>query len=293
MEFLRYGDQNAVIRTTINGNSAVEGFVLASQLNVAHSSTVDTVSRLAKQSGEKMVKQLVKRAFGAVGLKVEKRDCLAESIPASYLRSDYLPSIYRQSVQRLFYFKDMQERVADIEGDIVECGVSIGSGLLYFALIEYLNERERKIWGFDSFEGFPDPTAEDLMTDGTQHVSRGVYSTSEALVQRILADSRMPTDYIQRCVRLEKGFFEDSLPRYTGKIALLHLDCDLYKSYITALEMLYDKVVPGGIILFDEYEEGKFPGARKAIDEFFYAKSEVIEQFSGYRYDKYFTVKKK
>ena len=50
---------------------------------------------------------------------------------------------------------------------------------------------------------------------------------------------------------------------------MLHLDCDLYESYKISLTNLYDKVVAGGIIMFDEYDDQRWPGARRAIDEFF------------------------
>ena len=95
-------------------------------------------------------------------------------------------------------------------------------------------------------------------------------------------------------LRVTKGYFEDTLPSSkVEKIALLHLDVDLYGSYKTCLNELYHKVVPGGVILFDEYKQKDtqqvFPGAAKAIDEFFANKPETMEYDS--RHEKYFTIK--
>ena len=59
------------------------------------------------------------------------------------------------------------------------------------------------------------------------------------------------------------------------KISLLNLDVDLYNSYKTCLEELYDKVIDGGIVCFDEYQSDKWTGAKKAIDDF--AKIKNIE----------------
>ena len=73
-------------------------------------------------------------------------------------------------------------------------------------------------------------------------------------------------------VEVVKGYFEETIPTSYGSepIAMLHLDCDLYNSYKVCLEGLYDKVAPGGLILFDEYQKTKnWPGASKAIDNFF------------------------
>ena len=77
-------------------------------------------------------------------------------------------------------------------------------------------------------------------------------------------------------MRLVKGFFDNTLSSYEGRIALLHLDGDLYESYKVPLATLYDKVVRGGIIMFDEYADPRWTGARKAIDEFFADKPEVV-----------------
>src|SRR5688500_15620888 len=108
-----------------------------------------------------MLKQWIKRGFHLAGLKVERRDRLEETIPADYNHSAFLPRVYRGSLHRYLYFLDQLDKVKHLEGDIAECGVSIGHGALLFLLIsEYLGV-ERTYYGFDSFEGFPAPVAED------------------------------------------------------------------------------------------------------------------------------------
>jgi hypothetical protein len=74
-------------------------------------------------------------------------------------------------------------------------------------------------------------------------------------------------------VHFVQGFFEATLPRVdVPPIAFLHLDVMLRKSYETCLTYLFPKVVSGGIVLLDEYddeEHAKFPGPRKAVDAYF------------------------
>ena len=70
------------------------------------------------------------------------------------------------------------------------------------------------------------------------------------------------------------GRVEQTLADYAGgPIALLHIDLDLYDGYKATLGTLYDKVVPGGLVLFDEYLDprsvDKWPGPKRAITEFF------------------------
>ena len=230
-----------------------------------------------------MLRHLIKRGFGLVGLKVERRDRLEETIPDDYHHSPFLPRVYRGSLDRYLYFLNQLEKVSHLEGDIVECGVSIGHGALLFLLMsEYLGV-ERTYYGFDSFQGFPAPDAKDGTTPIT---GKDFWANPPETVMRVLRDGRIPEDKIRERVRLVKGFFQDTLPRYEGRIALLHLDCDLYESYKIALALLYDKVVPGGIVMFDEYDDPRWAGARVAIDEFFADKREkpVAHEKCGWKY---------
>ena len=220
-----------------------------------------------------MLKGLVKRGFHAAGIKIERRDPLEESIPSDYNHSPFLPRVYRGSLDRYLYCLDQLDKVRAIEGDIVECGVSIGHGALLFLLLsEYLGV-ERTYYGFDSFEGFPDPVPEDETTPIT---GKDYWANPPETVLRVLRDGRVPERIIRDRVRLVKGFFDKTLPSYDGRIALLHLDGDLYESYKVSLLELYGKVASGGIIMFDEYADPRWPGARKAIDEFFADKPESV-----------------
>lgn len=58
-------------------------------------------------------------------------------------------------------------------------------------------------------------------------------------------------------------------PPEVMQIAGALLDCDLYTSYLEALEFIWPRLSTGGFIYFDEYFSLKFPGARIAIDKFF------------------------
>ena len=220
-----------------------------------------------------MLKDLIKRGFSMVGLKVERRDPLEESIPADYNHSPFLPRVYRGSLDRYLYFLSQVERVRDVEGDIVECGVSIGHGTLLFLLLSEYVGVERNYVGFDSFEGFPDPVVQDEKTPIT---GKDFWANPPETVLRVLRDGRVSEKTIRERVKLVKGFFEKTLPSYKGRIALLHLDGDLYESYKVPLTELYEKVAPGGVIMFDEYADDRWPGARKAIDEFFADKPETV-----------------
>lgn len=220
-----------------------------------------------------LIKSIVKRAVRSLGYTIQKIDPLEESIPADYNHSPFLPRVYRGALDRYLYFKDMVERVRSVDGDIIECGVSIGHGALLFTLFSDYIETPRTYYGFDSFEGFPNPIDKDETTPIT---GKGFWANPPDTVLKVLRDGRVGEEVIRDRIRLVKGWFDMTLPKYEGRIALLHLDCDLYESYKLSLETLYDKVQPGGVIMFDEYGDSRWPGATKAIDEFFSDKPETV-----------------
>lgn len=213
----------------------------------------------------------IKRASRSIGFKIERVDRLEETIPADHGHSPFLPRVYRGSLDRYLYFLDQLEELKGIDGDILECEVSIGHGARLFLLMSECLGVERTYYGFNIFTGFPDPVEREGVTPIR---GKGFWASPSDTVFRVLKDSRIPDGKIRERVRLVKGLSNETLPKYDGKIALLHLDCDLYESYKTSLTNLYAKVVPGGIIMFDECGDPRWQGAKKAIDEFFADKVE-------------------
>ena len=200
----------------------------------------------------------------------------------------------------------------DLQGDIVECGAGAGDSLTMICNVILKNRyRIRNIWGFDSFQGYPEPSEREKQIAKDRNPHRpprpgGAWSrTFEEAYVRIYATgySRQRLDWVCPCcppnterVNLVKGFFEETIPsKYEGsKIALLHLDCNLYESYKHCLESLYDKVAPGGVVMFDEYKSPlqlmNCPGASVAIDEFLGDKKKRIQKvlFANSEVEKYF-----
>jgi O-methyltransferase len=179
-------------------------------------------------------------------------------------------------VMRLVY---CLEQTKGINQPIAECGVGSGYSLAY--TISYLsrtNDR-RHYHGFDTFEGFPFIHPEDLegIPEERKRISKvGQYkqymlSHHEKTIKKLGAAGT---------ATLHKGLFSDTIPSLPKDMlfSFVFMDCDLYQSYKSCLEAIYPRVLPGGIILFDEYEHTvEWPGAKKAIDEFFADKAEKPE----------------
>lgn len=177
-----------------------------------------------------------------------------------------IPMDVRQ-MRHFLLLAELMGKVRDVSGAVVECGVGRGRSFLQFSYLIATQAEQRILWGFDSFEGFPDPAVEDA---SARNPKKGEWSgTSPDSIREVLRVAGIGKDFIEKQARLVPGFFTKSLSQYDGKpIALLHVDADLYESYRDVLTALVPHVSPNGIVLFDEYGHDKWPGATKAVDEF-------------------------
>lgn len=122
-----------------------------------------------------------------------------------------------------------------VDGPALEFGVMAGHTINLIASLLPLS----KVYGFDSFEGLPE--AWFGKGDGF-----GQFSVNGQLPQ------------VRENVELVVGWFDHVLAPFLDthqfdKIALLHVDCDIYSSTQTIFNYLHKRIVPGTIIVFDEY----------------------------------------
>ncbi len=161
-----------------------------------------------------------------------------------------------------------------VGGAFVECGVWKGGAAAVMACLAREEGARRRTWLFDSFEGLPEPSAEDGAEarrysggrDGGKLQPIGKCAASVEEVERFLFSD---LEFDPALVSLRKGWFQDTLPAARaeiGPIALLRLDGDWYESNRVCLENLYDGVVPGGFVILDDYFH--WEGCRRATDEF-------------------------
>ena len=147
--------------------------------------------------------------------------------------------------KKYFYLQSMFNRVANLEGDIVECGVGKMSTFQILAALLREEDSTRKLWGFDSFEGFPDSVQEDASPRNPQKGEWKCIAAED--VAQFLIILGFKRQWVDSHIKIVKGFFQDTLPHNNiSKIAVLHLDVDLYDSYKTCLQYLFPKIVRGG-----------------------------------------------
>jgi O-methyltransferase len=171
-------------------------------------------------------------------------------------------------VENLF----LARQVAKLDGCIVECGVWRG-GMM--AGISTVLGPDREYFLFDSFEGLP-PAKE---VDGSAALEWQRNTQAPDYYDNCSAGEeyarRAMTLAGARTFHLVKGWFEETLPSFAPPkpIALLRLDGDWYDSTMVCLESLFHHVIPGGLIIVDDYYA--WDGCTKALHDFLSRQSAV------------------
>ena len=168
--------------------------------------------------------------------------------------------------KRLLNIEECLDRIRQegIPGDLIEAGVWRGGATIlmrgYLAVYEM---EDRCVWVADSFQGLPLPTHP---ADHGHDLSPAIAPILSVSLEEVRGIFRRYGLLDDRVCFLE-GWFKDTLASAPiDRLALLRLDGDLYESTMDGLTALYDKVVPGGFIIVDDY--GDFIPCRRAIDEF-------------------------
>jgi O-methyltransferase len=138
--------------------------------------------------------------------------------------------------RNLLYSDVNQEVLGGVPVDYLEFGVYKGDTILYWAEIN--KNAESRFFGFDSFEGLPEPWGD---------YRKGFFSTGGA--------SPSTND---RRVSFVKGWFQDTIPGFLKHFEprnrlVVHVDADLYSSTLLLLTSLDHFLIPGTVLIFDEF----------------------------------------
>jgi hypothetical protein len=185
----------------------------------------------------------------------------------------------------------------NIEGAFVECGVCEGDiQEIWINTLEKNNYAIRDIYLYDTFAGLVEPGEYDYTCKGIKTYNWKNWSRDEAHKywrENIINDKvnnwcYAPLEKVKQRLNMT-GYPENNLHYVVGdvmetlkdkttipeKIAILRLDTDWYESSKYELEQMYDNVVTGGLIIFDDYYY--WDGQRRATDEFFLSRNIIYE----------------
>lgn len=153
--------------------------------------------------------------------------------------------------ERCLQIWEHAQKAAHLPGYFAECGVYRGGSAML--MIEASSKR-KTIHLFDTFRGIPEEQREE-----GDHVS-GRFSASVDMVRKNLIQYRSKCEF-------HEGLVPGTLHEVSHiAFCLVHLDMDIYAPTIAALKFFWRRMVPGGVILLDDYRALK--GINKAIKEF-------------------------
>jgi len=163
---------------------------------------------------------------------------------------------------------ELYKKIVGLPGHMIECGVYKGASFVRFATFREIleNPYSRKIIGFDAFGGFPRGDEDATNTAFIHRFSaEGGDGISRESFFQVLSHKGFEN------VELVEGDICSTVPQYVTehpelKVALLHIDVDVYRPTRVILDQLFDRVVRGGLLLLDDY--GTVPGETQAVDEF-------------------------
>lgn len=195
--------------------------------------------------------------------------------------------VRRQNLTRFMALYEVFKRAQPVKGSIIECGVFHGFGVMSWAKLSAILEPvnlTRRIYGFDSFAGFPS-LAEMDKSETSCHVREGdLFADSKAEIEELVRinDSTRFLGHIPK-VKLIQGDATKTIPQFIQEhphilVSLLFMDFDLYEPTKVALEHFVPRMPRGAILAFDELDNPLWPGETQAMLAHFRGRIPKIER---------------
>ncbi len=147
------------------------------------------------------------------------------------------------------------------DGNVVEFGCYIGTTSLFVRRVMNMTGAVGEFHVYDSFAGLPEKTARDDSPAGGQFVAGELLASKKAFVTQFKKSGlELPT--------VHKNWFHDLMPDdVPDKISFAFLDGDYYDSIWDSLRLITSKLLPGAVIVVDDYTNEALPGVAQAVDE--------------------------
>ncbi|HMS19149.1 class I SAM-dependent methyltransferase [uncultured Sphingorhabdus sp.] len=211
-------------------------------------------------------------------LEAPRNRALFEGNPSSWeTKMENFPKyVRRQNLTRFLALYELFKLTLPVKGSVIECGVNHGFGIMSWAKFSAIMEPvnlTRRIYGFDTFEGFPGVSEKDRSAS-SQHVKVGDLAADvhDELTQLIANyDSTRFLGHVDK-VHLVRGDATKTIPTFIEEnphilVSLLFLDFDLYEPTKIALEHFLPRMPKGAILAFDELDNPLWPGETLAMLE--------------------------
>ena len=181
-------------------------------------------------------------------------------------------------IRKLLVRYELFKKSLNVPGDIIECGVFKGVGLMYWLklLKIYAPGEKKRVIGFDTFSKFSSQLKNFEKNSAKKYIKEANFKGID--YKKLLSLTKK--NGFDNCV-LVKGEIKNTVKNFLEKnkglrISLINIDFDTYSGTKAVLENLYNRVSRGGIIILDEYGKSGW-GESDAVDEFFKKKKIKIQ----------------
>jgi len=183
--------------------------------------------------------------------------------------------VRRQDMTKWLTRHELFKLQLKVKGSIVECGVFQGAGVMTWGNLSAIlepNNIMRKIYGFDSFDGFPSVSSMDKSKERSSQAGDLSARTLGELKELVSAfDQNRFLGHIPK-IELISGDASLTIPKFIESnkhliVSMLYLDFDLYEPTKVALECFFSRMPKGSVLVFDELDHPAWPGETMALLE--------------------------
>ena len=215
-------------------------------------------------------------------------ECFSQNEAAVSAKLENFPKyIRRQRVTRYLALYEIFKLALPVKGSIIECGVNEGFGLMSWANFSAVlepNNLTRRIYGFDTFDGFQSVSEKDKAASYEAKEGDLRAQSYEELQELIkIYDDNRFLGHVDK-VHLVKGDICNTAPQFIEEkphtvVSLLFIDLDLYEPTKAALEAFVPRMPKGAVIAFDELDNPIWPGETLATLEVLGLNNLTLERF--------------
>lgn len=190
--------------------------------------------------------------------------------------------------------RDLHDQVTRLEreeapGVLIEAGCALGGSAIVMAAAK---ASIRPLFIYDVFGMIPAPSSKDgedvharydeIRSGRSKGIGEANYYGYEPDLEERVADNfrRHGFPLHEHNVHLVKGLFHETL-HVEEQVALAHIDADWYESVATCLERISPLLIPGGVLVIDDYDG--WSGCRAAVDEYFSDRRDDYEFIKRHR----------
>ena len=212
----------------------------------------------------------------------------ASCIPDDELSRNLGLFLSPSALGRILFMDHLYKYILNVQGVVAEFGCRYGQNVVLFNSLRNIYEpynRLRKVYGFDTFSGFPSVDKRDgsINEIGDYSVPEKAYQELQEIMEA--QNKFSPMVHLEQS-ELIKGDVIKTVPKFIEDnnhiiFALCYFDLDLYEPTKICLEHVYNRMPKGGVIAFDELNDSDTPGETSAFWDVLSGENLTIRRFNA------------